>query len=98
MTPAAGEAPSSCSSQMARMRRVVANGAVSQLGQVLREQRSKKPDIQVCYHTLTVDQADPTKFELAQTHKVACIPKGPSGDNDNTSAYINLHMYKGICM
>ena len=54
---------------------VVLNGALLPLAQVMADQREKKPDSQICYHTMQVDTADPKKFELTPSHKVAFVAK-----------------------
>ena len=63
---------------------VVFNGAVTELGQVIADQRVKKPDCQVCYHTIAYSDAEPKKFNLKQSHKVSFFPK----ESDET---INEH-------
>ena len=37
----------------------VLNGIVMDVGTVVRDQRAKKPDAQICYHSIKVDEADP---------------------------------------
>lgn len=54
---------------------VVLNGVVTELGAVIAEARVKKPDAQVSYHSLAIDDADPKKFTLKPSHRVAFIPK-----------------------
>ena len=60
--------------------KVIFNGAVSPLSKIIAEQRQKKPDCQICYHKLAVDDTDPKKFALEQTHKVVFCPKEESGE------------------
>ena len=38
---------------------VVLNGIVMDVGTVVRDQRAKKPDAQISYHSIKVDEADP---------------------------------------
>ena len=63
---------------------VVFNGVVVTLGKVVNEQKAKNPAITVCYHSLTIDDADPKKFECTQTHKVTFIPKDDQAEKDIT--------------
>lgn len=60
---------------------VVLSGAVVPLGKVMADQREKKPDSQACYHSLVIDQQDPKKFTVTQTHRVAFFPKEDGEDN-----------------
>ena len=54
---------------------VVLNGIVMDVGSVVREERKKRPDAQICYHSIKVDEADPQKFCIDLTHYVVFIPK-----------------------
>ena len=54
---------------------VVFNGIVMDVGSVVREERKKRPDAQICYHSIKVDEADPQKFCIDLTHNVVFIPK-----------------------
>ena len=64
---------------------VVFNGVVTELGQVIADQRVKKPDCQVCYHTIAYSDAEPKKFNLKQTHKVFFFPKKAMELSTNTT-------------
>ena len=57
---------------------VVLNSSVMTLGQVVSEERTKKPGANVMYHTLTVDESDPSKFTLSVTHRVVFVPSADS--------------------
>ena len=62
---------------------VVLNGIVMEVGTVVKDQRSKKPDAQICYHSIKVDEADPQKFNIEVTHNVVFTPKNEGlADND----------------
>ena len=66
---------------------VVLNGIVTDVGTVVRDQRAKKPDAQICYHGIKVDEADPQKFNIEVTHNVVFVPKNDElADKD-----INCH-------
>ena len=54
---------------------VVLNGIVMDVGTVVRDQRATKPDAQICYHSIKVDEADPQKFNIEVTHNVVFTPK-----------------------
>ena len=58
---------------------VVLNGLVVSVGKVVEEQRVKKPDCEICYHSITQDDQNMKKFELAQTHRIAFAYK-PEGE------------------
>ena len=52
---------------------VVLNSVVMDVGTVVRDQRAKKPDAQICYHSIKVDEADPQKFNIEVTHNVVFV-------------------------
>ena len=54
---------------------VVLNGIVMDVGAVVKDQRLKKPDAQICYHSIKVDAADPQKFNIEVVHNVVFVPK-----------------------
>ena len=54
---------------------VVLNGIVMDVGSVVRDQRAKKPDAQICYHSIKVDQAGPNNFNIEVTHNVVFLIK-----------------------
>ena len=59
--------------------KVVFNGLVTTLGKVVTDERVKKPDAQVAYHTLTTDDTNPMHFKLVTTHRVAFMHKDEEG-------------------
>ena len=66
---------------------VVHNGIVMDVGTVIRDQRAMRPDAQICYHSIKVDEADPLKFRIEVTHNVIFVPKNEGlADKD-----INCH-------
>ena len=66
---------------------VVLNGIVMDVGTVVKDQRLKKPDAQICYHSIKVDEADPQKFNIEVVHNVVFVPKNDGlADKD-----INCH-------
>ena len=54
---------------------VVFNGVMTMIGKVLFDERAKKPDASIAYHKLELNDADPKKFTLTQTHRVCFVPK-----------------------
>lgn len=54
---------------------VIIGGVVRTLGDVINEERVKKPDIQPVYHKIEVDAAKPSEFKCVQTHRVAYVPQ-----------------------
>jgi hypothetical protein len=58
------------------------NNMVMTVGKVLQDQRKKKPDCNICYHTITPDDSDPAKFECVQNHRVVFTLK----DKDKESS------------
>ena len=66
---------------------VVLNGIVMDVGTVVKDQRLKKPDAQICYHSIKVDEADPQKFNIEVVRNVVFAPKNDGlADKD-----INCH-------
>ena len=66
---------------------VVLNGIAMDVGTVARDQRVTRPDAQICYHSIKVDEADPLKFLIEATRNVIFVPKNEGlADND-----INCH-------
>jgi hypothetical protein len=59
--------------------KVVFNGLVTTLGKVVTDERAKKPDAQVAYHSLTADAINSQHFTLLTTHRVAFMPKDEEG-------------------
>ena len=70
---------------------VVLNGRLCSLGQVVADQRAKKPDCQICYHTLSPSDANPKQFSLKQTHRVAfhCQTKSEDSESKSPSNEVN---------
>ena len=64
---------------------VVFNGHIASLGKVVADQRSKKPDAAVCYHSIALDMNDPKKFKLTTTHNVVFVPT----PDDSKDASVN---------
>ena len=58
---------------------VVFNNVVMTLGDVMSSERKKKPSAGVCYHSLEVDENDPSKFTLKPTHRVGFIVRDADG-------------------
>ena len=54
---------------------VVLNGIAMDVGTVIRYQRATRPDAQICYHSIKVDEADPQKLHIEVTHNVSFVPK-----------------------
>ena len=55
-------------------------------GDVIQAERKKKPNIEICYHKIQEgDSGDPSKFSLAQTHRVTFIPKDAAEGTPNQS-------------
>lgn len=50
---------------------VVFQGAQTTIGQLVNEQRKKKPDDGIAYHKMESDPTNPLAFKLVQTHKVS---------------------------
>ena len=66
---------------------VVLNGIVMDVGTVVRDQRTKQPDAQICYQSINVDEADPQKFNIEVVRNVVFVPKNDGlADKD-----INCH-------
>ena len=66
---------------------VVLNGIVMDVGTVIRDQRATRPDAQLCYYSIKVDEADPLKFLIEATRNVIFVPKNEGlADKD-----INCH-------
>jgi hypothetical protein len=59
--------------------KVVFNGLVTTLGKVVADERAKKPDAHVAYHTLTTDATNSQHFTLLTTHRVAFMHKEDEG-------------------
>ena len=68
---------------------MVLNGIVTDVGTVIRDQRATRPDAQICYHSIKVDEADPQKFHIKVTHNVIFVPKN-EGLADNDITYHNI--------
>ena len=66
---------------------VVFNGQALTLGQVLNDQREKKPTAEVCYHTVSVDDVDPKSFTLERTHNVIFLPKKDEGQTVTLNSF-----------
>ena len=66
---------------------VVLNGIVMDVGTVVRDQRRRKPDAQICYHSIRVDEADPQKFNIEVMLNVVFVPK----DDELADKDINCH-------
>ena len=66
---------------------VIALVIAMDVGTVVRDQRATRPDAQICYHSIKVDEADPLKFHIEVTHNVIFVPKNEGlADKD-----INCH-------
>ncbi len=66
---------------------VVLNGIVMDVRTVIGDQRVTRPDAQICYHSIKVDEADLLKFHIEVTHNVIFVPKNEGlADKD-----INCH-------
>jgi len=59
---------------------IIIGGAVRRLGDVVMEERKKKPMAEVCYHKIKIDEGDPSKLTLEQTHKVFFVPTNEATD------------------
>jgi hypothetical protein len=59
---------------------VIVGGAIRMLGSVITEQRQKAPKAEAMYHKLVVNETDPSKFSLTQTHRVFFVPSPASAD------------------
>ena len=66
---------------------VVLNGIVMDVGTVIRDQRATRPDAQLCYHSIKVDEDDPLKFLIEATRNVIFVPK----NEGLTDKDINCH-------
>ena len=63
------------------MTNVIIGGSFRTLGSVIQDQRQKAPSAEACYHKLEVNENDPSKFVLTQTHRVYYVPS-PAADSD----------------
>ena len=63
------------------MTNVLIGGSFRKLGSVIQDQRQKAPSAQACYHKLVVNENDPAKFVLTQTHRIYYVPS-PAADSD----------------
>ena len=52
------------------------DGVVQTVGKCVFDERKTKPKAAVAYHSLTLNTDDPTKFQLATTHKIGFICTG----------------------
>ena len=54
---------------------VVLNGIVMKVGKVIQDQRSKKPDSQICYHSIKTDESNPHMMSISTTHNIVFVLK-----------------------
>ena len=77
---------------------MVLNGIITDVGTVIRDRRVTRPDAQICYHSIKVDEADPQKFHIEVKHNVIFVPKNEElADRDinchNTAAKEELKVW-----
>ena len=70
------------------------NGKVLPLGQVVQEQRAKKPEAQVSYHKMVVNDENPKKFSLTTSHRICFV--GASGESEPEASIGNIGMKEAL--
>ena len=70
---------------------IIMNNQAVTLASAFEQKRKSVPSAELCYHTLTADTDNPTKFTLSQDLRVAFVPREEQGELSAGNAATKEH-------